>query len=789
MRMPALDRKLLRDLLAMKGQVLAIALVIGAGMSLFVMYLSNFDSLRRTQQAYYSRQRFADVFASLKRAPEGLAGRIAAIPGVARVETRVVSDVVLDVPGLDEPATGRLVSVPADRRPALNDLYLREGRWVSAARPDEVLASEAFAQAHGFHAGDQVSAIINGRMRRLTIVGVALSPEYVYSIRPGEIVPDARRFGIFWMERRALASAFDMEGGFNDVVLGLERGARPEAVIADLDRLLLRYGGRGALPRALQVSNWTLDSELRQLQTMGVAIPLIFLLVATFVLNVAITRALALQRPQLAALKALGYTNGELAWHYLKWALAVASLGVVIGTAAGGWLGAGLTELYNQYFHFPILLYRLSVPLILAAVGVSVLAAMVGAFSAVRRAVAIPPAEAMRPEPPARYRPSRFETPWLRRRLSAAVWMVLRNLERHPFRAATSVLGIGFAGAILVMGFALVDAMEQLIETQFAVAERQDVSLTFVEPASPAALYAVQRLPGVLRVEPQRIVPARLRVGPRQRNLAVTGVSADPQLRRIVDRAGRVVTLPPEGLVLSATLARALDVSPGEVVTVEVLEGRQPVRQVRLVGLVDDTLGLSAYMELGALHGLMREGATLSSATLQVDRAREPELAARLKRLPAVAGVAFKRLVVESFRRTLAQNMGLTIGITVVFAGIIASGVVYNAARVSLSERSRELASLRVLGFTRAEISGILLGELAALTLAALPLAALLGAGLARLLVWSVESEVYRFPLVITPQAMAWSALVVVAAAIGSGLIVRRHLDRLDLVSVLKARE
>jgi putative ABC transport system permease protein len=788
-RLSSLNRKLLRDLGAMKGQAIAIALVVAAGMSMFVAYLSNFDSLRRTQRAYYERQRFADVFASLKRAPESLAGRIAEIPGVARVETRVVADVVLDVPGLAEPATGRLVSVPASGRPGLNDVFLRRGQWVSSARPDEVLASEAFCQAHGFDVGARVSAIINGRKRQLTIIGIALSPEYVYSIRPGEIVPDARRYGVFWMERRALASAFDVEGGFNDVALKLERGAMTDAVIADLDRLTARYGGLGAIPRALQFSNWTLDSELAQLQSIGLAVPLIFLFVAAFVLNVALTRALALQRPQLAALKALGYTNIEIGWHYLKWALAIAAGGAVLGIAVGGWLGSAMSQLYNQYFHFPVLLYRLSLNVILGAVAISLGAAALGAATAVRRAVRIPPAEAMRPEPPARYRQSAIETRWLSEHLTNAMRLVVRNLERQPVRTAMSIVGIAFAAAILQVGLSLFSSMEELIVTQFSVVERQDVTVNFVEPSSADAGYALAHLPGVLRVEPHRTVPVRLVSKHLHRNLALTGIPANGELQRIVDQWGRKVPLPPHGVVLSTMLARTLDVAAGEHVTVEVLEGLRPVRQVPVGMLVTDTLGLRAYMEIGALHELMREGGTLSGAALFVDEHQEAELARRLKEVPAIAGVAFKRTVVESFRETLAQNMNVMIAMNILFAGIIAFGVVYNAARVSLSERTRELASLRVLGFTHAEISLILLGELAILTLLALPLGAVLGHLLTRLLMSTVQSEVYRFPLVVSPQMMAWSALAVVAAAFASGLVVRRRLDRLDLVAVLKMRE
>src|SRR5687768_3865136 len=434
MAISALNRKLLRDLLGMKGQAAAIALVVAAGISMFVMYLSNFDSLRRTQRAYYERQRFVDVFASLTRAPMALAPRIAAIPGVTALETRVVAAVTLDVEGLDEPASGVLVSVPADRRPQVNDVFLRSGRWIDEDRPDEVLASEAFVGANGLALGDQVRAVINGRRRDLTIVGIALSPEYIYAIRPGELVPDNRRFGVFWMERRALASAFDMEGGFNDVALALAPGGSPDAAIAQLDRLLDPYGGRGAIPRALQLSHWTLENELAQLQTFGFILPIIFLGVAAFVLNVALARALALQRPQIAALKALGYGNLALGWHYVKWAFLVAAAGLAIGLAAGAWLGTIVGEVYNRYFKFPELAFVLPLRTVLGATALTLGAAMAGTYSAVVRAVSVPPAEAMRPEPPARYRRSIVETPAVMRQIGVVGRMVVRNLSRHPMR-------------------------------------------------------------------------------------------------------------------------------------------------------------------------------------------------------------------------------------------------------------------------------------------------------------------------------------------------------------------
>jgi putative ABC transport system permease protein len=789
MRITPLNRKLFRDLLAMKGQAIAIGMVVAAGVAVYVMYMATFTSLQRTEQAYYQQQRFADVFASAKRAPLRVVNELAAIPDVSIVEPRVVATVTLDLPGFEEPASARLVSIPVNRRPLVNDLYLRRGRWIEAGRTDEVIASEGFVLANHLNPGDRVPAVINGHLRQLTIVGVALSPEYVYTIRPGEMVPDDKRYGIFWMDEQALAAAFDMEGGFNDVAIGLAPGVAPDAVIDRVDRILEPYGGLGAIPRALQLSNWTVQNELNQMKTFGVLLPVIFMTVAAFILNVALTRALALQRPQIAALKALGYTNRAIGWHYLKWAFVIGLVGVVTGTAGGASIGSAIIDMYNAFFRFPVLLFTVPLHVVIESLALTFTAAGAGAFTAVRRAVAVPPAEAMRPEAPARYQRSLFETPVIARHLGTAGRMVIRNVARHPLRAAASVFGIGFAVAILMIGFVFNGAIDRLIVTQFWEAERQDVTISYVEPHSSTAQYALARLPGVMAVEPQRSVAARIRSGYHDRYLAISGVSPAQRFRRIVDREGRAIRMPPAGVVLSLTLANVLEIRPGDVVTLEVLEGHRPVRTLEVTGIVDDIMGLSAYMDITALHEMMHEGNVANGALLLVDSAHEAELASTLKATPAIAGAAFKRAVLQSFRDVMAANMSLSIFINLVFAGIIAFGVVYNAARVSLSERSRELASLRVLGFTRAEISLILMGELALLTLVALPVGGIFGWGLAAAMVHTIDSEVYRFPIFVTRQAVAMSFLGIIVAACVSGLIVRRKLDQLDLVAVLKIRE
>lgn len=784
----SLDRKLLRDLWRIKGQALAIALVIGSGVCMFVMYRSTFDSLSFTLRSYYDDQRFGDVFAAAKRAPQSLAARIAAIPGVARADTRVVAGVTLDMPDMDEPAMGRLVSVPSQGRPLLNDVYLRRGRWLAPDRPDEVVVSDSFAARNGLEPGDTLTAVLNGTRRKLRIVGIGLSPEYIYSIRHGDLMPDPKRFGILWMDRKALAAAFDLEGSFNDVSLKLVPGAQVEDVMAALDHLLKPYGGLGSVPRSLQISHWYLSNELRQLQSMGSSLPLLFLFVAAFLLNVVLARIVTVQREQIAALKANGYANRTLGIHYAKLGFLVAAAGIVLGAIGGYFLGRNVTGMYTEIFNFPVLRYWVPPVRILQAAGVALAAALVGVLGAVRRVAALPPAEALRPEAPSGYRETFLERIGLGRFLSPPSRMILRNLSRRPMRTVIAVGGIAAGCALVIMGNSIRDAVVGLMDEQFGVVELEDVTVTFTEPASARALHELSRLPGVTYAEPVRAVSAHVYHGQRSRRIALQGLLPDARLSRVVDAGTGPVRLPESGLVLSVSLADLLDAKPGDELIVEVLEGSRPVRRMRVVQVVNQHLGTWAYLRLGELQRMMGESG-ISGAYLQVEPSQADELYDRLKATPRVSAVSRKQAAVDSFRQIFAKNLNVLVFFFSLFATIIAFGVVYNSARISLSERSRELASLRVLGFRRSEISFIFLGELAIVTLIALPVGFLLGWGLSTVVLKSFNTELYRFPMVITRQAFAAAGMTVVVSALVSGLAVRRQLDRLDLIAVLKTPE
>jgi putative ABC transport system permease protein len=787
--MQPLDLKLIRDLTHLRGQVLAIVLIVACGIASLVTMLSAYDSLNLTQQAYYQQYRFADVFVQMKRAPERLGDRIAEIPGVLQVQTRVVRDVILDVPGLKEPATGRLISVPEQRMPVLNGLHISEGRYIEPGRRDEVLVSETFANANDLEVGDTLGAVINGRWQDLRIVGLALSPEYVYEIRGTDILPDNQRFGVLWMGRKALGTAFDMDGAFNDVALSLTAGASEQDVIFRLDQLLEPYGGLGAYGRRDQISHRFVSDEITSLRATAVFMPVIFLGIAAFLLNLLLARLISTQRDQIAVLKAFGYSNGDVGMHYFKLVVLVVLLGAIVGIGIGLWFGSAVTKNYANFYHFPVLAFEAGADIIIIAVGTSLVAALTGAFLSVRRAVKLPPAEAMRPEPPAEFRPTLLERLGWQQLFSPAGRIILRNLERQPVKAGLAIFGLSLAVAILVVGRSFGDAIDYIVDVQFHQIQQEDITLAFAEPLSGSARYDLQHLPGVMRVEPFRAVPARLRFQQRSYLGGLTGLPTDGHLRRLMNQQLETVTLPQSGVILTTKLAEILNVEPGDQLTVEVLEGARPTREVPVVGLVDELIGVGAYMNIHALNNLMREGPTVSGAYLAVDTRQLDSIYTELKQTPAVASVSLRENTIQRFQKTIAGSMAIFNIVLLIFACIIAFGVVYNAARIALSERGRELATLRIIGFTRREVAFILLGEQAVLTLLAIPVGFAIGYGLAALMSLAYDTELYRWPLVVSRQTYGFSVLVILIAALISGYLIRRQINQLDLVAVLKTRE
>ncbi|MGJ8571726.1 MAG: ABC transporter permease [Hoeflea sp.] len=785
-----LDRKLVRDLGRLWAQSLAVALVMACGVMTLILALGATRALDDTRAAFYDRTRFGDVFARATRAPEGVKTAIAAINGVSAVATRIVNPVIIDITGMAEPATGMVISIPDHGEPAVNRLYMRSGRLPEPGRDNEAAIIEAFANAHGFRPGDTFDVLINGRKRRLSITGITLSPEYVYAIGPGDMVPDQKRFGVIHMHRSVLEGAYDMKGAFNDVSLTLSHNADQKDVISQLDTILEPHGGTGAYGRVDHMSDAFLESELTQLKAMAQVIPPIFLFIAAFLVNMILTRLIALEREQIGLLKAVGYSNGAIAWHYAKLTLAISIVGVTIGGIAGTRLGRGMASLYGEFYSFPFLVFSREPDLYVISALVTFAAALVGAANAIMGAVRLPPAVAMRPPAPTRYRnlfsssAGGFRLPF-----SQLTVMALRHLVRWPLRTALTTLGTALPVALLITSLFAFDSVEHMIDTIWFRADRQDATLTFAAARSEDAIRDVSRLPGVIAAEPFRAEAATLRHGYRSRNIQIIGSDPETDISRVLDRSFAPIKLPPSGILLSERLAEHLDLGTGDQVEVELNDGQGRKVMVPLIGVTNSYVGLNANMSREALDRLSGQGSRISGARVLVDESRIDDLYAEVKQTPAIASVALQGISRQRFRAVIEENIGISITIYVSLAVIITFGVIYNSARIQLSERARELASLRVFGFTSGEVSSVLLTELSVMVILAQPLGWLIGRGFSVLVAKGFESDLFRIPLIINPSTYAVSSLIVLAGAVVSALIVRRRIDRLDLIRVLKTRD
>ena len=787
--MRVLDKKLLRDLRRLWAQVLAVALVMACGAATIIMAVGAYRSLEETRSAFYDRYRFGTVFASAVHAPSHLKSRIEKISGVSGVELRIVEPVLLDVVGMKEPGSGVAISIPDYRLAEVNQLYLRKGRLPGPGHGTEVAVVETFAKAHGFVPGDQFGAIINGKKQELNIVGIVLSPEHIYSIGPGDMVPDPKRFGVFFMSDKALSGLFDMEGSFNSLSVTTMRNTELKPIIDELDDILEPYGGVGAYDREDQFSNAFLDSELKQLRAMAVVLPPIFLFVSAFLVNMILSRLIALEREHVGLLKALGYGNIAIGGHYAKLVLAIALVGLFFGSGAGFWLGRGLTRLYGDFFSFPFLIFKQSIDLYVLAAGVTIAAALAGAAKSIWAIAILPPAVAMRPPAPTRYKSFMGGRLNLTKVFSQLTTMAFRHLFRRPIRFAMTTLGTSMSVALLVTALFSYDSIEHMIDIVFFQADRQDATLTFVDDRGQDALIRAAALPGVIRAEPFRTTPVKLRNGHRELQMAIISLPNGADLSRILDYDLLPMEPPQNGLVISERVAAKLHLRPGDLVDVDITKKDNRVERLPITGIAQSYVGLTAYMSLDAFNRMMRDGQWISGARIKTDTNKLDDLYKAVKDTPVITSIALQNASRDKFRETIEKNITSMTSIYVILAVIITFGVIYNSARIQLSERARELASLRVFGFTRAEVSSVLLIELGVIVLLAQPLGWLLGYGFSWSVVKGFESDLFRLPFIVSADTFAWASIVVLIAALVSALIVRRRIDRLDLVRVLKTRE
>lgn len=782
-----LDRKLLRDMRRLWPQLLAAVLVLSAGLSTLVMAGGLIRSLESARDGFYANQRLANIAASCVRAPLATATAIAALPGVRSVEPRVVGLAALTLPGRSEGFSARVVSLPDHGRPEVNDLALRAGRWPEPGAAREALVSSAFAEANGLSPGTRMTALIRGQRETLTVTGVADGPEFVFFAPPGEIFPQMERFGVIWLGQEGLARALDMEGAFNDLAVRLTDQSQERAVIQAIDTLLAPYGGQGAIGRDLMMSDRFISEELKQLRTMGAFLPLVFLLVAGFLVNVTLTRLVAAERATIGLLKSLGFEGGAIAWHYAKLSLIVALFGAIGAIWLGVLMGEGMGDVYARVYRFPDFAFAPDFWSSAAAAAVAIAACAAGAASAVWQAASLPPALALAPPAPVSFRAAAGLDRALNR-LDPHSRIIARRLVRFPLRAGATSLGIALALALLVASTTFPASVREMVRVNFDLVNRQSVAFTLSEPRGFEALGEIAALPGVQAVEPVRVRNAVFAFEGRREREALLGLTPTPRLNRLLDAELRPLALRSDGLTLSRRLAAKLGAKIGDRVRVETTDGRRLARDLMVVAIADTRVGGAAYMEIEAMGRAFGEPRRVSTVYALIDPSAREALDAIVRETPAIVAASYTADARASQMALFEQGVGLMALMFNGFAALMAAGVAYAAGRVTLAEQTRDLATLRVLGFTRLECSLVLLGELAVLTLMAIPLGLVLGWALAGALMRAFATDLITLRLVVDPHAYAGAAAFVIGAVVVTALIVRTGIDRLSMTETLKAR-
>ncbi|GAB4429577.1 MAG: ABC transporter permease [Turneriella sp.] len=737
--------------------------------------------MARARDQFYSSTGFASGFVSLKKAPASVVQRIAATDGIALVESRITQEAALDFPGEKLPSAGRFISLPE----RLSRLAVRSGKVPVAE--NEVMLSEAFALANKLTPGSRLVAVLNGRRQVLKVTGTALSPEFVYIFRPASFMPDDKHYGILWMTRTAMENHFDYGGAFNDLAFTFAPSANTRHTLKLIDNLLEPYGGLGAYDRDKLASYAFLRDEFKQLRTNAFFLPLVFLGVAAFLLHIVATRLIARQREQIASLMALGYAQKQIAAHYLKLMVVISGSGALLGVGVGWYLGRSMTWLYGEFYRLPDLVHAFHFSVALSGLLIGASAGVFGTWFSVKKVMRMQPAQAMRPPVPERFAQSFFERYF--RNMPAITRMLLRNLLRRPARTVLTILGLSTAVMIMVLGLFMSDVMDSMLSTQFELLNRESMTVSFLRPVSASALDELRSRSGIQLAEGYRQVPVRLRHGQYAKELAITGIPQDAELRRVANERGEVISLPPEGVLLNQRIAQKMGIRSGNTIDLELLEGNRRKIRVSVNNLVDEILGQGCYMRIDALSRLLGEAHSINVAALRTDALADDAIIAHLKTSSQIASVSTRAGTLKIFYEMMSRSMLAMITIIIIFASAISVGVVYNTAMILLSERTFELGTLRILGFTKAEVFEMIASELGTSVLASLGPGCALGYLFAWLLMNTVDTEEFAIKLIITSRTYVTAMLVSLGTALLSFIILFFRIRTMDLVSVLKVRE
>jgi putative ABC transport system permease protein len=793
--MLSLDKKLLRELWKIKGQVLAVTSVIACGITMYIAFYSAFLNLELSRDTYYAKYRFHDFSIQMEKAPLNSVFKIQNLPGVRAVSGRVVKDVTVSLKDKDELIIGRIIGLDSRKKSIIDNIHLVSGRLLTPGETNVCLVDDKFLKANKLNTGDFITVTLNGRKQNLKIIGTAMSPEFIYAIRNAfEIIANPEKFGIIWVNDDWIDTAFNMKGFYNEIIGEVYEQDNLDNILDSAGKILDSYGVYSKVKRKDQISNFIINSKIDGIKGASKTVPVIFLMIASVILLIVISRLVKRERTFIGLLKAYGYTNLEISFHYIKFASVIGLIGGLMGIAFGEWLSFGLINIYAQSFTFPELQFKFYTSSAVIGVLISLTCSLISALIAVEGVVKIMPATAMKESISSLVS---VKTPFERIKI---VWdnvsftnkIILRNVWRYPFRSAFTAVGVMLSTTILFLGYFMNDSMGFLVDYQFNKIQKEDIKITFYLERNIKAFYEALRFPNIKKAEPMLLYPFELKNKWHIKQSVIYGLKKQPQLFGLINSDGKEIEAPSYGILLSERIARELDVKKGSKLIIKPLMGKiDTEKEVIVAGTIKLYMGDGAYMNIDTLSNLLGNSTILNSILLKVDSPQDiPELNKIFKDIPAISSVELKKDVIDNFSKNIANSLSSMNVIFTIFAGIIAIAVIYNSTVINITEREREIASLQVLGFTESEVGRIVFNENIWLSLIGMFLGLPAGYLLCKVMTATVyNTDLFRLPFYVSNRTYIICAFTMTFFVFMTNMYMKKRIAKIDLVEVLKTRE
>lgn len=763
-----------------------LSLVTAVGIASLVMSRSGYLSLQQSKEESYRKLNFADLSIPLVRIPRSAMTILENHPNIQLAECRVSDNGQVLIPKENQVIHARFHSLERSNK-SINATKLMEGQFPRLQALNDALVSDAFAQAWKISPGEQVHVLLRGRKLRLRIAGIVRSPEYVYQAGSATSIPEDRLFSVWWLHPQLLSNLSQMQSSCNEVLLILKNPNTEKDFENFLEQKLKPFGYTFFVPRKRQISNYFIESELQQLRGMAIFIPLIFLSITLFLLNITMARVILTQRESLGTLCAFGFTRVALIVQTVVFGVLCLVPGLLLGLLAGHWLSKEIFRIYLLFYRFPEAHFQFDIQSTILSALLCLATGVAGSIFALGHLLRKTPAEILHPRPPEQTRRLPFENSRFFQKLDLGTRMSLRNLMRRPFQTLVTTAGLSISLALLLFAQFQRTAITRLIEQQFEETQKQTHTINLTRSLPHSVLPSLRHhLPsGLLEGHTQLPVVLQFKGATRELELVLTHQEQILRSEKLPEQNLRSTT----GVKISKSLADALDIKQGDRIKITTREVFPQQIMLQVTDFNENLMGYTAQMTRNDFQELTKQTTYFNLILYRGTTRTELNSEDLISRFPQISSVLSKSFAKKTFAKTVSENIGTFQFYMIIFSLIIALGVLYNNSRIQFAERLAELSLLRAVGFSVREISSLFWKDYLILVFISIAPGLWLGRILVRWIIRSMETEMFRIPIFFSKEMDIAAVLYLFLGVLCAILFIQPSLRKIPFIVALKERE